>query len=552
MKIKILGVLCLLAGFSVNAFAGQNFVDRFLARYKPMGSDKAKPTPAEMPPDALTSFIRNGEIPLSVSDLMALTLRNNLDIGVDRLTPLSTEIAIESFYRPFDPTLKFSGNLNRGTTPTASVLSGGQNISQFVSNVTAGWSKYAQTGTTYSVDVALVRNSTTSVFSTFNPSWTTSVSYTASQHFLKGFGKTINTNQLKVLQNNLGISRIELERQVIDLLTQAERTYWDLVFTYEDLKVKQRSMDLAQKTLSDNRIQVDAGAMAAADLVQSETEVATRQEDLINSRYSQVLVSDQVKKYVTNGPDPGLVLVRIAPTQAVPKPMPDDVMPVEKAIQYALENRPELRESEYDLRNRDLNVQLAKNQLLPSLDITAGYTVSGLGGFETLRSGFGADSTIISTHPGGIGGALGQVLRNVFRGYNLQFNLQIPLSNRAAQSDYSRALIDKRTVENRVSSLSQAIALEVRNAITQVEMSSARIDAAQKVRELSERKLDFEQRKYDLGASTIRFVIEEQRNLTQAQTDEVAAMVSYAKALVDYRHAIGDTLKKNGVDLEKN
>src|SRR4029078_3483736 len=135
----------------------------------------------------------------------------------------------------------------------------------------------------------------------------------------------------------------------------------------------------------------------------------------------------------------------------------DDVMPVEKAIQYALENRPELRESEYDLRNRDLNVQLAKNQLLPSLDITAGYTVSGLGGFETLRSGFGADSTIISTHPGGIGGALGQGLRHDFGGDNLQFNLDIALSNRAAQADYPRALIDKRTVENRVSSLSQAI-----------------------------------------------------------------------------------------------
>jgi hypothetical protein len=80
-------------------------VDRFLNKYKPSVRDY-KPTPSELPPDALTSFIANGEIPLSIADVINLTLRNNLDIGVDRLTPLSTELAIESFYRPFDPTVE--------------------------------------------------------------------------------------------------------------------------------------------------------------------------------------------------------------------------------------------------------------------------------------------------------------------------------------------------------------------------------------------------------------------------------------------------------------
>jgi outer membrane protein TolC len=192
--------------------------------------------------------------------------------------------------------------LNKGTTPSSSLLTGTPAIAQFTSNFTVQYSKYTETGTTFEVGGAILRSSTNNTFTTFNPAWNASISFSATQHFLKGYGKKINTNQLKVLQNNLGISRIELERQVIELLTQAERTYWDLVFTYEDLKVKQRSMDLAQKTLSDNRIQVDAGAMAAADLVQSETEVATRNEQLINSRYTQVQVSDQVKKYVTNGP----------------------------------------------------------------------------------------------------------------------------------------------------------------------------------------------------------------------------------------------------------
>src|SRR5262245_27591692 len=98
--------------------------------------------PGELPPDALTSFIANGEIPLSIADVINLTLRNNLDIGVDRLTPLSTQIAIESFYRPFDPMLRSSLNLNKGTTPSSSLLTGLPAIAQFTSNFTVEVSKY--------------------------------------------------------------------------------------------------------------------------------------------------------------------------------------------------------------------------------------------------------------------------------------------------------------------------------------------------------------------------------------------------------------------------
>jgi len=123
------------------------------------------------------------------------------------------------------------------------------------------------------------------------------------------------------------------------------------------------------------------------------------------------------------------------------------------------------------------------------------------------------------------------------------------LSNRAAQADNARAVTEKRIVENRRGSTAQQIALEVRNALTQVEMNRARIEAAQKARELAERRLESEQKKFDLGASTIRFVLEEQRNVAQAQTNEIAALVNYTKALVDVDRATGMTLKKNNIQL---
>src|SRR6185295_5425487 len=242
--------------------------------------------------------IRNGEIPMSVNDVVVLTLKNNLDIGLDRMTPLSTRIAIESFYRPFDPTLHIASSLNKSTAASASQLSGAPSVSQLNQIYDFGYSQNLQTGTAVGIDFSLNRASSGTV------------RYSATQHFLRDYGRSINARQFTVAKNNLEISEVQFEGQVIDLVTQAEKSYWDLVFTFEDLKVKQRSMDLAQKTLSDNRIQVDAGALASADLVQSESEVASRQEQLIDSNYTQVQVSDQIKKLVTNGPDPGIVMAK--------------------------------------------------------------------------------------------------------------------------------------------------------------------------------------------------------------------------------------------------
>jgi len=93
--------------------------------------------------------------------------------------------------------------------------------------------------------------------------------------------------------------------------------------------------------------------------------------------------------------------------------------------------------------------------------------------------------------------------------------------------------------------------LEVRNALTAVEMNKARIEATSKARELAERRLEAEQKKFDLGASTIRFVLQEQTNVAQAQTDELQALVNYTKSIVDLDRSMGMTLKKNNIEIEK-
>ncbi len=533
---------------SARAEINTNFVKEFLNRYRP--SKVGLPAAAQSSQD-VASLIRTGQLPLSVGDLINLIIQNNLDVGVNRLTPLSSRYLIETTYRPFEPTLNLQASVTRNTSPATSQLIGAQSLSTLGGAYSLGFSQALDTGTTLGVDFVMNRNSSNSAFNTFNPSYTGLLRYSFSQHLLKDYGRVNNRRQIRVAQNNQKISETQFERQLIDLVAQAQRGYWDLVFAAEDIKVKQRSMDLAQKTLSDNEIQVRIGTLAPIDVVQAESEVANRRVQYVTSTYTEVQTQDQVKKLITSQGDPGLILAKLIPSQVVPKPQSSDVPPVEQAIKIALENRPEIKQLQLDLQNKKIDLEYTKNQLLPAVDLFAAYNQNGVGGKETIRNGFGPTAPIVARSEGSIFDAFGQLFGYGYTGYSVGLSVQIPLRNRAAQGENARAMTDERIAEQRITSQAQQIALEVRNALTQVDMNRARIEAATKARELSERRLEAEQKKFDLGASTIRFVLEEQRNVAQAQTDELQAIVNYTKALVDIDRAMGMTLKKNNIEIEK-
>jgi len=547
MKRRILFLNAVFFAFCLPAFAGQNWVDQFLNRYKPAPLS----LPAATAQDRLQALSREGSIPLSISDLISLTLENNLDIRVSRLSPLASEYAILTNYRPFEPTLTLGASLSRDTSKSRTQLTGVDSVSQLSHSYNVGYLQTLRTGTDIAVDFTLDRTSSNNAFNTFNPSWVGQMRYSFTQRILNGFGRTVNSRGIRLAQNNKSISEAQFENMVIDLVRQAERSYWDLVFTTEDLKVKQSALQLAERTLVDNQRQVDVGTLARIDLIQARSQVSTRKEELIVTNFTQMQIQDQVKKVLTRQPDPGLVFATISPTQTAELPGPTDILSPQDAIRVALENRPELRQAKLQLQNSDIEIQYARNQLLPTLDLTASYAQSGVGGTETLRNGFGPGAPIVSINPGGLGDALSELLRSRSSGYTVGFNMRIPLSNKGQQAEYSRIVVEKRTAEENIKSVEQQIALEVRNAITAVEMNKARIQAAQDSRELAQEQLTAEQRKFELGASTVRFVLEEQRNIQQMQTNEIAAIVNYRKALVDYDHALGMTLKKNNVSIEK-
>jgi outer membrane protein len=551
MKVKAVLTMLFVMFWCSTASAETKWVQRFLERYQ-------QPQPAQRqssvnaPPatkNTLPALV--GSMPLTTEDIVTLVLQNNRDVIVSRLSPISSFYTITSLNRPFEPNFHIIANVDRANSPSRSQLTGAPSLLSLTQDYRVGFDQTLQTGTIYSVDFDLNRSSSNSSFNLFNPSYTGLVTYSFTQHVLRDFGRRTNTHQIRVARNNEKISELQFETEIMDLVTQAQQSYWDLVFANEDLKVKQRSLDLAAKTLSDNKIQVDIGTLAPIDLVQAEAEVATRNEDLITAQYTIEQQQDALKKLISIETDPGLVLAHLSPIEPIPQPGSRTLLPLEQAIQYALENRPELKQATYDVENQDINIQYTKNQTLPILDITGSYTQSGLGGTQTQRSGLGQSAAIIEVIPGGVSDVFGQLFRFNFTGYSAGFTLQIPVRNRAAHAEYSRAQNERELATSRKAALAQRIALEVRNAYTQVNMQNARVNTARTAHELAARRLEAEQKKFELGTSTVRFVLEEQSNLAEAETNEIQAIINYTKALLTYDRAIGNTLERNNIELEK-
>src|SRR5262249_31129465 len=156
--------------------------------------------------------------------------------------------------------------------------------------------------------------------------------------------------------------------QMMDLVMQAQNAYWDYVFSLEDIKVKKQSLDLAQKTLNNTRQEVEAGVLAPLDIVRAQAQVATMEDALVVSTYTSHQGEDTLKKIITNRPDPGIVVAKLSPVEALRRPAATDAMPINEAIQVALENRPELKQAQLVRENAMIDVGFTRNQILPLLD----------------------------------------------------------------------------------------------------------------------------------------------------------------------------------------
>lgn len=553
----------------------------------------------------IDQILRNGTLYLSLNDAVALALENNLDIAIARYnldiaetdilrtaaggtargvntglvsgTPggttsagagasgggaggtttgaggagtgssgiVSSTSGVGPAIDSFDPVLSGTVQVERATTPQANpVFSGVSNLQQNTTVANFAYTQGWASGTAMSLSFDNTRLTTNSTRTTLNPQLSSSFSLRMRQHLLSGFGLEPNRRFIKIAKNNQQISDLSFRNQVITTVSQIQNIYWDLVNAYQDVKVKERSVELANRTLSDNRKQVEIGTLAPIEIVRAQSEVATRNQDLIISQTNLQLQQLLMKNAITrNLSDSILASAAVVPTDVMVVG-PETVGPVQDLVQEALSKRPELLQSRIDLTNRDINKRGARNALLPTLDLIGFYGASGLAGTcnPVATGGVCPPNT-------GYGTAFSNLFDSSAPDKGVALQLTIPLRNRAAQADQVRSELEYRQAEMRLQQQQNQIAIEVRNAAYAVQQNRARVDAARAARDYAQQSLDAEQKKYALGASTSYLVLQAQRDATQAEVNLVTSTAAYEKSRVELDRVTASTLERNGIVL---
>ena len=502
--------------------------------------------------DSLDALIKDGKLALSDEDAIRLALQNNVDINVERYSPYFTLWGIEKGRAVLNPSLAFSTNVNRLVTPATSALQGGETLLNLNSTYDLTYHKPFEPGLDLDVNFNTGRNRTSSFFNSVNPSFMPKLSLQLTQHLLKDFGRTTRGRLVRIARNNLGISEETFVARTSDIMTSVLNTYWDLVYAEEDIKVKESSRKLAEVVLEQNKIQAEVGTMAPLDVIQAEAEVAARTEALVVARYTRKTTEDQLKKLISSRTDPGAIPA-VLETLSKPEPPPSPVNTVKDAIQRALENRPEVKQILKDQENKKIQLDFTKNQLKPTLDLVASYSQNGLGGDKIIRDYsqgfFGAP--IIGMEPGGFWDSLDSLFSRRYLGYVLGLSLRIPLGNSDARANSAQAQIDYRQGEEKLRSQRQRIALEIRQAYDNIAMNRERVSTAEVTVRYQQQRLQGEQDKYALGATTTRFILEAQRDLQDAQSRLLKAKIDLIKSRVALDKALGDTLQAHNIQLEE-
>jgi outer membrane protein len=454
----------------------------------------------------------------------------------------STQNSVGSPIDSYDPTLTGTLSTDRQLMPISNPVAFGgintlqENTNQYNFLYSQGWATGTLAQVSYNnqrLAVAVPQNIPGNVFSEvfpFNPEMTGSWKATVRQHLLQGWGIDNNRRQIIVAQNNRKVTDASFKAQVISTVAQIQNIYWDLVNAYEDLKVQQTAVEFAQRTLTDNRKQVEIGTLAPIEVVSAQSSVAAATQKLIVSQttlqFQQLITKNAIAR---NFSDPALTTAQLIPTDTMvvsnePEP------PAEELVSYALVNRPELLESELNLRNGEINNKAAKNALLPTLDVVGYYGSSGLN--NNYPDVF--TSLVDRSRPD----------KGAF------VSLSIPIRNRAAQSNQIRSELEYRQNQLNFQQQKNQISLQVRNASFALLQARAGVEAARAARDFARQSLEAEQKKYALGASTSYLVLQQRSNETQSASNYVAALSTYEKDRVALDQVTATILDRNGISME--
>ena len=485
-------------------------------------------------------------VDLTLEEAIARALERNLDLVVQRLNPQVFDLNLAEQLSAYRPSLDSTLSNTSRTNPASTQLDGGASVISDVNGFSGGISQAVQWGGgRYQIDFNNNRSSTTNAFTSYNPSFRSSVQASYTQPLLRGFRIDNTRQQIRVTRINRDIADIDLRQTVTNTVSAVRNAYWDLVYASQTLAVQQQALDLAEALVRDNEARVEIGTLAPIDIVQAQSEAAARRQTLAAAEQALATAELALKQLIVSGTDDdywGATLNAVDLPNIAPQPID-----LESAIRRALDERTDLARSRRQLDINDVNLAARRNATLPAVDLTGTYQLQGQGGTRFLRSGLGG--AVMTEIPGGINDAFNQLFDADFPVWTVQLNVSYPLGQSAADAAYARARLQTQQVQAQLRQLELQVATEVTNAVVQVQAIQRRIEAAGAARELAEEQLAAEQSRFQAGLTTNFFVVQAQRDLATAQDTELRAILDQQKALIELDRVQRTSLSQAGIAI---
>jgi len=506
-------------------------------------------------PVKLSDFVVPGadgkKLELSLRSFLDLVMANNTDIAVSRLTVDVAQNAITRAFGSFDPVATGRFVATQSKTPASDQLQGATTLATVQQPANFGYNQLLSSGTNISVGFNTMKSVSNSDFATFNPSITSNVTVSFIQPLIKNRGMYVNRLPITTARSRLRFTEYALRDTVLQLIMNAENAYWDLVQARDTLGVQEKALQLADAALKRSELELKLGAMSPLDIFNPQQNYATAEIGVVQARYLLQQREDALRKQIGADLDPAIRTLPIVLTETADVPADERKVDVEAAVQTALANRPDLKASVQALDVDDLQIKTSKNALLPDLSLLGTYTAQGRGGnfYQTALQPDGT-SSFVGIIPGGFPDALTQMFGFGYPIYQFGLQLRLPIRNRSAAADLSDAMVAKKRDTLTVRNVEQNARLNVAQAISQLESAKESVRLSLVALDFGRKYLEAEQKKYELGTSTIFFVLQANQALVNAESAVVQNKIQYKRSVLNLWRQTGELLDRRGVAIQ--
>ncbi len=512
--------------------------------------------PAETAATADTGApLLHGTLELSLVDAIRMGLENNLDVQIERYSPILAELDTEAAWGAYDPTLFAEFDYADTKTPNSFAITG---VTKNVIRSTAGFGGLRGilpiTSTELSTQFDGGRTTTNSGAETLSPRFDSGWSIDVTQPVLRNLFWNQPWTQVHSTRLLLDSSQEDFRRAVMDEVQQIENAYWTLIATKEALRVANKSLETASALLDQTRTQFEVGVVSKVEVTEAQAGVSQREFEQIRAENQYRNQQDVLIDLVLGPSLRGASTLELRPTDR-----PDDFVPyevdVESAVSQAFENRPERASATRDIERGEVEVKFAQNQMLPEVDGVFRFGQTGLAGDQSSLSAcrFAANpaACVANPPPNPFPGDFNNSVDDYedYPQYVVGARFSIPFPNQTARATASQREIQLTRARTNLRRLEQQITLEVREAARNLMASQEGITAARNARIAASEQLRAEEIRLEYGESTPFDVLQREEDLVEREREEIGAFQSYRTSATALDRAQGTILRNRNIDI---